>query len=157
MGFNIMLVSFLSFGHTAFIWMVMHKHPLISRLLEAFSGQYVIGMVFGITFMMTIIALLMAVYFRHAAAGCVKDDAAALATATMNATNDALTIIPKNFECYTTHGFAMKSVAFFESLLFITTGLLTVMFLRGEDLGMMDFASHQYEDLDMQVDEREVA
>jgi len=136
MGFGVVLTAWISVLHTTVLSMMIRKHPALSRLLESYSSQFLLGMVMGVTLMMSALMLIMSLYFGHAAALCKSVDLAA----------DAAKIA--DYECYTKHHFAMRMVSFFGANLAWGNGLLASMFLSGEDLGLMEWSSHQYESLE---------
>lgn len=132
MGLCVVLGSFTSLFHTSLIFLMFRKHPALSRVLESYSSQFLLGAVAGSAQVMSTLTLILSLYFGFSGSQC------------------SISFPPsKDYECYMNHLLAMKMASFFGGLLSLCNTLLTFMFfVAGEDLGLSDWSTHQYESLD---------
>lgn len=139
MGLCVVLGSSTSLLHTSLIFLMFRKHPALSRVLESYSSQFLLGTIAGSTQVMSTLTLILSLYFGFSGSRC---------TAQLVSVGGSLAP-SKDYECYMTHLLAMKMASFFGGLLSLCNTLLTYMFfVTGEDLGLSDWSTHQYESLD---------
>jgi hypothetical protein len=135
MGLCVVFGAFTSMLHTTLLLLMFRKHPALSRIFESYSSQFLLGAVAGSTQVMSTLTLILSLYFGFSGGKC-----SAVA-------GDTLSI--KDYECYMTHLFAMKMASFFAGLVSLGNTVLAYMFfVAGEDLGLLEWSTHQYESLD---------
>jgi hypothetical protein len=147
MGFAVGLTSWMSLLHVTLLWMTIKKSPALSGIMERYSSQFLLGAFAGGSLVLTVMLLTVSVYLSSAAGKCVPiyDVGAHVATSSTALTTASST--GGDYECYSSHHFAMRMASFFSGMIVVLDGGLTkFLFSQNEDyLGLSEWSSHQYD------------